>query len=37
MDISIDAIESITAVRNIKSKEKYDGNDSDTPLTLIID
>ena len=37
MDITIEAIESITAVRNIKSNENDEGNDSVIPLTLIID
>ena len=35
MDNNIDAIESITAVRNIKSNENDEGNDSTIPLILI--
>ncbi len=37
MDIYMEAIETITAVRNIKSKERDEGNDWVIPLTLITD
>ena len=36
MDNNIDVFESITAVRNIKSNENVEGNDSTIPLMLII-
>ncbi len=37
MDICMEAIENITALRNIKSKERDEGNDWVIPLTLITD